>query len=84
MKLVSAEFEGNEKSIEGLTAKQGVLNKQLEEQKKAVAAAEAALGKMQGALEKNDPALLKMLGLSGSAASDISDVIFPDRPLSFY
>ncbi|WP_322204488.1 phage tail tape measure protein, partial [Acutalibacter intestini] len=60
MKLVSAEFEGNEKSIEGLTAKQDVLNKRLEEQKKAVAAAEEALGKMRGALDKNDPALLKM------------------------
>lgn len=43
MKVVSATFEGNADSIEAMTAKQDVLNKRLEEQKKKVAEAEAAL-----------------------------------------
>ena len=37
MKVVSATFEGNADSIEAMTAKQDVLNKRLEEQKKKVA-----------------------------------------------
>lgn len=61
MKVVSAEFAGNEKSIEGLTAKQDVLNKRLEEQKKQVQAAEDALRKMREAgLDDTNPAIQKM------------------------
>ena len=60
MKLVSATFERNADSIEALTAKQDILNKRLEEQEKTVAAAEAALKKMRGALDENDPAVKKM------------------------
>lgn len=49
MKVVSAAFAGNENSIEGLSAKQDVLNKRLEEQKKKVSEAEAALQKFKDA-----------------------------------
>lgn len=57
MKVVSATFEGNADSIEAMTAKQDVLNKRLEEQKKKVAETEAALKKYQSA------------GLGGSEAA---------------
>lgn len=61
MKLVSAEFEGNAKSTEALTAKQNVLKKQLEEQAQKVKAAEDALRKMkEGGLDETNPAVQKM------------------------
>ncbi|WP_277669058.1 phage tail protein [Caproiciproducens galactitolivorans] len=61
MKLVSAEFEGNAKSTEALTAKQEVLKKQLEEQANKVKAAEEALRKMkEGGLDETSPAIQKM------------------------
>lgn len=57
MKVVSATFEGNADSIEAMTAKQDVLNKRLEEQKRKVAETEAALKRYQNA------------GLGGSEAA---------------
>lgn len=61
MKLVSAEFEGNAKSTEALTAKQEVLKKQLTEQAAKVKAAEDALRKMkEGGLDETNPAVQKM------------------------
>lgn len=61
MKLVSAEFDGNAKSTEALTAKQDVLKKQLEEQTNKVKAAEEALRKMrEGGLDETSPAIQKM------------------------
>lgn len=61
MKLVSAEFEGNAKSTEALTAKQEVLKKQLTEQAAKVKAAEDALRKMkEGMLDETNPAVQKM------------------------
>lgn len=60
MKVVSATFEGNADSIEAMTAKQDVLNKRLEEQKKKVAEAEAALKKYQDAGQGTSEAAKKM------------------------
>lgn len=61
MKVVSAEFDGNAKSTEALTAKQKVLQKQLEEQNSKVKAAEDALRKMkEGGLDEANPAVVKM------------------------
>lgn len=60
MKVVSATFEGNADSIEAMTAKQDVLNKRLEEQKKKVAEAEAALKKYQDAEQGTSEAAKKM------------------------
>ena len=60
MKVVSATFEGNADSIEAMTAKQDVLNKRLEEQKKKVAEAEAALKKYQDAGQGTSKAAKKM------------------------
>ena len=61
MKLVSAEFQGNAKSTEALTAKQEVLKKQLSEQSDKVKAAEEALRKMkEGGLDATNPAVQKM------------------------
>lgn len=61
MRLVSAEFEGNAKSTEALTAKQEVLKKQLSEQADKVKAAEDALRKMkEGGLDEANPAVQKM------------------------
>ena len=60
MKVVSATFEGNADSIEAMTAKQDVLNKRLEEQKKAVAAAEEQLEKYRAANMGNTEAAKKL------------------------
>lgn len=60
MKVVSATFEGNADSIEAMTAKQDVLNKRLEEQKKKVTEAEAALKKYQDAGQGTSEAAKKM------------------------
>ena len=59
-KVVSATFEGNADSIEAMTAKQDVLNKRLEEQKKAVAAAEEQLEKYRAANMGNTEAAKKL------------------------
>ena len=60
MKVVSATFEGNADSIEAMTAKQDVLNKRLEEQKKRVAAAEEQLEKYRAANMGNSEAAKKL------------------------
>ncbi len=61
MKLATAEFDDNANSAEALTRKQEVLKKQLEEQAKKVAAAEAALKKMKEAgVDPTDAAFQKM------------------------
>ena len=60
MKVVSATFEGNAESIEAMTAKQDVLNKRLEEQKKRVAAAEEQLEKYRAANMGNSEAAKKL------------------------
>ena len=60
MKVVSATFEGNADSIEAMTAKQDVLNKRLEEQKKKVAAAEEQLEKYRAANMGNTEAAKKL------------------------
>lgn len=61
MRLASAQFEGNAKSTEALTAKQDILKKQLTEQAAKVKAAEEALRKMkEGGLDETNPAVQKM------------------------
>ncbi|MBQ3230526.1 MAG: phage tail protein, partial [Clostridia bacterium] len=61
MRLATAEFDDNANSAEALTRKQEVLKKQLEEQAKKVAAAEAALKKMKDAgVDPTDAAFQKM------------------------
>lgn len=61
MKLATAEFADNADSVEALTAKQKLLQKQFDEQAKKAAAAEAALKKMRdNAIEPTDPAFQKM------------------------
>lgn len=61
MKLATAEFANNASSSEALTRKQEVLQKQLAEQAKKAAAAEAALEKMREAgIDPTDPAYQKM------------------------
>lgn len=47
MKLTTAEFADNADSVEALTAKQKLLQKQFDEQAKKAEAAEKALKKMQ-------------------------------------
>ena len=61
MKLATAEFGDNAESIEALTRKQDILQKQLDEQAKKAKAAEAALKKMrEGGIDPTDPAYQKM------------------------
>ena len=61
MKLATAEFGDNAESIEALTRKQDILQKQLDEQAKKAKAAEAALKKMrEGGVDPTDPAYQKM------------------------
>ena len=61
MKLATAEFADNADSVEALTAKQKLLQKQFDEQAKKAAAAEAALKKMRdNGIEPTDPAFQKM------------------------
>ena len=61
MKLATAEFGDNAESIEALTRKQDILQKQLDEQAKKAKAAEAALKKMrEGGIDSTDPAYQKM------------------------
>lgn len=61
MKLATAEFGDNAESIEALTRKQDILQKQLDEQAKKAKAAEAALKKMREAgIEPTNPAYQKM------------------------
>lgn len=61
MKLATAEFGDNAESIEALTRKQDILQKQLDEQAKKAKAAEAALKKMRkGGIDPTDPAYQKM------------------------
>ena len=61
MKLATAEFGDNAGSIEALTRKQDILQKQLDEQAKKAKAAEAALKKMrEGGIDPTDPAYQKM------------------------
>ena len=61
MKLATAEFGDNAESIEALTRKQEILQKQLDEQAKKAKAAEDALKKMrEGGIDPTDPAYKKM------------------------
>ena len=61
MKRATAEFGDNAESIEALTRKQDILQKQLDEQAKKAKAAEAALKKMrEGGIDPTDPAYQKM------------------------
>lgn len=61
MKVVTAQFGANAKSTEALAAKGKVLDKELDEQKKKVAAAEEALKKMaEQGLDATDPRYKKM------------------------
>jgi phage-related protein len=61
MKLATAEFGDNAESIEALTRKQDILQKQLDEQAKKAKAAEAAMKKMrEGGIDPTDPAYQKM------------------------
>lgn len=61
MKLTTAQFADNADSVEALTAKQKVLQKQFDEQAKKAAAAEKALKKMrESGIEPTDPAYQKM------------------------
>lgn len=61
MKLATAEFGDNAESIEALTRKQDILQKQLDEQAKKAKAAEVALKKMrEGGIDPTDPAYQKM------------------------
>lgn len=60
MKLVSAEYADNADSTAALSAKQRILNDQLEEHRKRVAAAEKALSEMEEAGEGNEKAAQKM------------------------
>ena len=61
MKLATAEFGDNAESIEALTRKQEILQKQLDEQAKKAKAAEDALKKMrEGGIDPTDPAYQKM------------------------
>lgn len=61
MKLATAEFGDNAESIEALTRKQDILQKQFDEQAKKAKAAEAALKKMrEGGIDPTDPAYQKM------------------------
>ena len=72
MKLVSTQFAGNEKSVEGLTATQGILNKQLEDQKRKVAATEEALSKMrEGGVDPTSNAYLRMQTNLNNATADM-------------
>jgi phage-related minor tail protein len=57
MKLVTAQYAGNEKSIEGLTAKQSVLKKQYDEQAKKVAENEKALAALKAEENQNIDAI---------------------------
>ena len=61
MKLTTAEFADNADSMEALTAKQKLLQKQLDEQAKKAEAAEKALKKMRdNGIEPTNPAYQKM------------------------
>ena len=60
MKLATAEFGDNAESIEALTRKQDILQKQLDEQAKKAKAAEAALKKMrEGGIDPPIPPIRK-------------------------
>lgn len=61
MKLTTAEFADNADSVEALTAKQKLLQKQFDEQAKKAEAAEKALKKMRdNGIEPTNPAYQKM------------------------
>ena len=61
MKLTTAEFADNADSVEALTAKQKILQKQFDEQAKKAEAAEKALKKMRdNGIEPTNPAYQKM------------------------
>lgn len=72
MKLATAEFGDNAESIDGLTRKQDILKKSLEEQAKKAKAAEDALKKMRdGGIEPTNPAYQKMQTALNNTKADM-------------
>ena len=75
MKLTTAEFADNTDSVEALTAKQKLLQKQFDEQAKKAEAAEKALKKMRdNGIEPTNPAYQKMQTNLNNTKADMTKI----------
>ena len=75
MKLTTAEFADNADSVEALTAKQKLLQKQFDEQAKKAEAAEKALKKMRdNGIEPTNPAYQKMQTNLNNTKADMTKI----------
>ena len=80
MKLTTAEFADNADSVEALTAKQKLLQKQFDEQAKKAEAAEKALKKMRdNGIEPTNPAYQKMQTNLNNTKADMVKMCIRDR-----
>ena len=61
MKLVSAQYNSNDKSIEALTSRNNVLNKQIEEGKKKVDVYRSALEDFKTQQDKNGASIMELM-----------------------
>lgn len=71
MKLVTEEFKGQANSLEALTAKDKILNEQVEQQKEKVKALERALSETTDAYGENDKRVDKYRQSLNSAKADL-------------